>query len=352
MKHLVDRIGADQGGNSTSLAFYFSARGVEMERSRYGMYRSLTHQLVSDDRKALYALISMMKEKKERFGREEIDWHVEELQQFLHRAIARRGSRPIRVFVDALDECNDEDVRKVVAAFERSATAAITNGVDLKICWSSRHYPHIKLKPCLELCMEHQNMADIIRYVHNTLRDWESNDSCFDLEQAIVSKARGVFLWVILVMKKLWAAPEYEQTLKQKMVILETIPSELDGLFSVILGIVNGKQREETLLFFQWVLLAARPLTLDEFELAIAFSSDPPHHLTGMSHTTLLVCWLMKVNRQFQYQKILNEQICSAVPITYRATLEKDECLSGDQRQLIINMRIRKLVLRIDTKRI
>ena len=37
------------------------------------------------------------------------------------------------IYVDALDECNDEDVRNIVAAFEHSAAIAIENGADVNI---------------------------------------------------------------------------------------------------------------------------------------------------------------------------------------------------------------------------
>lgn len=194
MKRLLDKTVADFGDGNICIAFFFSARGDIMERSRIGMYKSLTHQLVWKDRTVLQEIALLMEEKSKRYGTDRIEWQLKELENFFHSAIARQRSRRFTVLVDALDACNDEDVRKVVTAFERSAAAAVRNGTNLKICWSSRHYPHIKIRQSLEICMEEQNAPDIARYVDNALDGLETDDLGFDIGTKIIAKANGVFL--------------------------------------------------------------------------------------------------------------------------------------------------------------
>jgi pimeloyl-ACP methyl ester carboxylesterase len=275
MKQIHKRTATEEGHSIACLAFFFSARGAEIERSPYGLYRALVHQLVWQKRSFLQDLSVLYDEKVKKVGANNFEWHLKELQKFFHDAITQPGQGTVKVFVDALDECIDEDVRKVVRAFEESAGVAMANDAELNICWSSRHYPHIKVCKSHEVLMEHQNASDIALYVHNMLSKG-STTSHSDIEEKIVRKANGVFIWVVLVVNRLFGAAEYEQSRTEKMRMLDQIPSELNGLFGVILGTVKEIHRPETLLFFQWVLLAIRPLTLDEFRYAIAFSAEPP----------------------------------------------------------------------------
>ena len=74
------------------------------------------------------------------------------------------------------------------------------------------------------------------------------------------------------------------------MHILKQLPSELDGMFSLILDTVEEKRRHETLLFFQWVLLASHPLPLKEFRYAIAFISErPPSSIKSLKEFDVFV---------------------------------------------------------------
>lgn len=131
--------------------------------------------------------------KTRRFGKVNFDWNIMELRKFFHSAITHAGLEPIVIYVDALDECNDENVRNIVAAFEHSAAVAIENGADVNICWSSRHYPHIKVSKSLELCMESQNAADIALHVHNALKDRNAKTSDFDLKARSFAKPMASF---------------------------------------------------------------------------------------------------------------------------------------------------------------
>lgn len=195
MKRLLDRSLANNGNSMICLAFFLSARGADTGRSAYWMYRSLTHQLVWRSQECLQKFMTTLFDAKtRRFGKVNFDWNIMELRKFFHSAIMHAGLEPIVIYVDALDECNDENVRNIVATFEHSAAVAIENGADVNICWSSRHYPHIKVSKSLELCMESQNAADIALHVHNALKDRNANTSDFDLEGEIVRKANGVFL--------------------------------------------------------------------------------------------------------------------------------------------------------------
>ena len=274
MKRIVEI--AEQGLSEfgTCISFFFSARGDGLERSMEGLYRSLTHQLVWKRRTLLTELALLANEKEVRYGRGNWKWHVKELMDFFHTSIAKAGYGPLTVFVDALDECKDDDVQQVVTAFHRSAVASITNGAILNICWSSRHYPHIRVEKSLVVCMEDQNAEDIITYVGNELGKISSID--WVLAREIIGKANGVFLWVRLVFRRILDAIDQGYPRGEVKHILEDLPSELDDIFRLILDSLNPRHQRRRATLFQFVMVARRPMTVEEMQCALAFSTVPP----------------------------------------------------------------------------
>lgn len=274
MERLVKRSEERPREGGICISFFFSARGAGLERSVEGLYRSLTYQLVWKRRTLLAQLASLANEKELRYGRGNWTWHVKELKEFFHASIAKAGYGPLKVFVDALDECKDDDVQEAVTAFERSAAASIANGTALNICWSSRHYPHIRVKRSLAICMEHQNAEDIAAYVRNEVK----NSSLIDheLESEIIEKANGVFMWVVLVFRQLLDAEDQGHSRAEKKHILEDLPSELDDLFRRILNSVKPRHQQTRTLLFQYAMVASESLSVRDMQVALAFSANPP----------------------------------------------------------------------------
>jgi len=274
MKRLVERSEERPREGGICISFFFSARGAGLERSIEGLYRSLTYQLVRERRTLLAQLASLANEKELRYGHGNWTWHVKEIKEFFHASIAKAGYGPLKVFVDALDECKDDDVQKAVTAFERSAATSIANGTILDICWSSRHYPHIRVKRSLVICMEHQNAEDIAAYVRNEIKDSSLIDQ--ELESEIIEMANGVFMWVVLVFRQLLDAEDLGQSRAEKKQILEDLPSELDDLFRRILKSVKPRHQQTRTLLFQYAMVAREPLLLSDMQVALAFSANPP----------------------------------------------------------------------------
>jgi len=280
IKRLVEKTEERLRESAICVSFFFSARGAGLERSIEGLYRSLTYQLVWKRRTLLAQLASLANEKDVRYGRGNWTWHVKEIKEFFHDSIAKAGYGPLKVFVDALDECKDDDVQEAVTAFERSAAASIANGTVLDICWSSRHYPRIRVKRSLVICMEHQNAEDIAAYVRNEVKDSSLIDH--ELENEIIRKAHGVFMWVVLVFRQLVDAEDQGQSRAEKKQILEDLPSELDDLFRRILKSVKPRHRQTRTLLFQYAMVAREPLLLRDMQVALAFSANPPPQSIGL----------------------------------------------------------------------
>jgi ankyrin repeat protein len=255
---------------TTIAGFFFNARGLNnLEKSPLGLYRSLLHQVLQQDALAMHHLASIHKQKFN--ANPNFQWSEEELQQLLLRVFATSESRAAVLFIDAMDECNDDEVRGLVRFFKHLAKKAFTTGACLNICFSSRHYPYISIEKCPEVVVEDNNRADILRYI---VTEAEDNRFVVDLKEEIFERSSGVFLWVVLVITMLQDKGRGKSLkwLRQK---LDETPPELHTLFQALFSQNDHKDdemaRSQTICLMQLMLCATRPPTLGEIHTALAF---------------------------------------------------------------------------------
>ncbi|RDL41440.1 uncharacterized protein BP5553_01419 [Venustampulla echinocandica] len=256
------------------IAFYFfNARGGSLEKSPLGMLRSLVVQLLEQDDSFLQKqVIPNFLKKKIRHEKSEWAWEIGELQEFLLLAFKQRECKNTLLLIDALDECNDSDVEKVVDFLGDLSENAIQSGSGLRICLSSCHYPNIDMKKKVQLVVERQagHDQDIVKYVQSKLKATTE-----DLQKAILEKARHIFIWVVLVVELLNI--EFNKGKMNAMwKKLNEIPSDLDELFSKLLEKEDSEDDKKTaILVFQWVLFSVEPLSPTELYLAVLAGTDP-----------------------------------------------------------------------------
>ena len=294
--------------STTIAAFFFNARGTHLEKSLPGLFRSVLYQILTRDfqlldeevRKCqkkdsiscqsgrwdwrqvsqsfplLAEMVRAFEEKEHTPGKSgRWEWHLDELQSFFKSAFTKRNGQRTIMFVDAVDECDEKDMRDLVNCFRDVTSSAFRLGSDLNICLSSRHYPTITASGCREIIVERGNSADIAMYVRVKLRQFPDDGGTISfLEEQIVRIASGVFLWVELVIGVLIRAIEDGKLMKDLKDILQDVPESLGALFSGLLETLAQNERVEALRLVQWVLLAKRPLNPEELCLAIAFTSE------------------------------------------------------------------------------
>ncbi|KAL4800663.1 hypothetical protein BDV19DRAFT_375363 [Aspergillus venezuelensis] len=255
---------------ATVLSFFFNARGDTLEKTTEGMYRSILLQLLSK----LPDLQSVLDHLPATSGHmQNPTWGIERLKSLLLVAVEKLDGRPLICFIDALDECDEEQVRDMLSFIEQLGDMASTNHLQLNVCFSSRHYPHVTVNSKIELVLEDQDghQQDIANYVHSELKVGNSSQAG-KIKEDVINRASGVFLWVVLVVKIL--REEYDRgrihALKQR---LEEIPDRLYELLSDILTRDNNNM-QETLLCLQWILYAKRPLTRAELYFAILAGAE------------------------------------------------------------------------------
>ncbi|KAF9630200.1 hypothetical protein BFW01_g381 [Lasiodiplodia theobromae] len=248
------------------ISFFFNARGEDVEKSTVGTYRSLLLQLferIPALRSVFDSLgLSMSSTTTGRI------WSIESLKTLLEHAIQSLGESPVVCFIDALDECDEAQIRDMISFFERVGEFTSSSGIHFQVCFSSRHYPHITIRKGLDLVLEGQegHTQDIANYLETELKIGKSK-LAQQVRGEIQEKASGVFMWVVLVVEIL--NKEHDRgrmhALRRR---LQEIPSELHELFRDILT-RDSDNRVELVLCIQWVLFAKQPLSPEQLYFAI-----------------------------------------------------------------------------------
>ncbi|KAI9744927.1 MAG: hypothetical protein M1818_001853 [Claussenomyces sp. TS43310] len=243
-------------------AYFFNARGEDLEKTPLGMILSLVYQLVDKDSLICNHFIPLFLDKQKKHG-DIRRWHEEKLESFLLREIKTRHSRPLLLLIDALDECKESDVRSVVACLESLSISAVQSRSSLHIILSSRHYPHISMRRKCELFVERQEHDQDIQLC---FRD-KLVVSDTTIEEDLLHNSNHVFMWVILVVEIL--NQEFDDgniiVLKNR---LREIPSDLDDLLYNILA-RNNSRKQATVLMMQWVLFSQTLLAPEKLYFAV-----------------------------------------------------------------------------------
>ena len=260
MKFLVAREEMRTKSPDLIISFFFNARGQLLERSIEGMYRSLLYQLLSTY-PDLQSILEDSKLIPTNLGKSPL---LEDLKEILERAIGLLGHRSLVFYIDALDECAEDDIREMVYHFE---TLSQQRDPSVRVCFSSRPYPYVRLERVIRLDLNHQqgHHDDICTYVEKRLRS--DHPKTGEIHQEILRKAAGTFMWVILVVQILSDdfAGERMFAVEER---LNTLPPTLSDLFKQLCR-RDKKNQGDFKLCLQWLLFSKRGLTSVELYYAI-----------------------------------------------------------------------------------
>lgn len=252
-------------------SFFFNARGQGLEKSTMGTYQSLLCQLLQRLPR-LQNVFDSLELSASGIGQHR-QWSMESLKTLLEQAILSLGDSPLVCFIDALDECDESQIREMISFFEHVCDVVVAAGIRTQICLSSRHYPHISIKHGLILVLEGQegHGQDIMSYIDSELKIGHSKVAQ-QVRTELQEKAAGVFMWVVLVVGIL--NKEHDggriRALRRR---LQEIPGDLHELFRNMLT-RDTRNREQLLLCIQWVLFASQPLRREQLYFAIISGTE------------------------------------------------------------------------------
>lgn len=168
-------------------------------------------------------------------------------------------------FIDGLDEYDGEPSAMV------ELVKKMRRLNNLKLCVSSRDWNEFETqfgRGGSKLYMQDFNYEDITAYVRDTLgnspdyQDLEDDEIIGEeIQKIIVQNARGVFLWVFLVVGSLQEGLINGESMARLKTRLNELPTELDDYFKqILLGHVHQKYRSESAEMFSVTLEGSEDL--------------------------------------------------------------------------------------------
>lgn len=221
-----------QQHEETVVSFFFNARSPDaLVKSTEGMYRCILHQVFTRLPRLKTSLpqIHCPKPKQQ-------SWSLELLENALRNTVlALSKTESVTIYIDALDECKEDDVRQAVEIFEDVMESATVAAIPLLVCISSRYYPQITMRYHEELRLdrEQEHMQDISQYVESKLTVSKATKG--ELLSEILRRSDGVFLWVVLVVRRLRESSDAGCARAALYAILDAVPQELDTLFAAMM---------------------------------------------------------------------------------------------------------------------
>lgn len=261
--------------------FFWNA-GSRLQKSLEGLLRCwlfdilqqcpeiVTHARVSSD-----DLLIRVRESK---------WTLESLMLLLEECITVRISASFCLFVDGLDEFHDEGrntFRQLLHTLNHVASFP-----NVKICASSRPWTifldAFGVIPERTFKLENLTRDDIREYVKDNFKNHDQyvrlsnfDDSYSSLIEEVSIRARGVFLWVFLVVKDLLDGLTYNDSVQTMMQRLDQFPQGLEEFFQHIMDSVPSVYRNAASRTFSATLAANEPLLLMHHSFMDRIESDP-----------------------------------------------------------------------------
>ncbi|GAP85018.2 hypothetical protein SAMD00023353_3900570 [Rosellinia necatrix] len=284
MKEAFRRVSATKAATTRVAAFFFSSESSAFERSPLALFQSLLFQLLQKCPNQLASLTKLHDDRNVETDNQ-ISWYEEELRSFFRSMVTAPGPQEWVIFIDAIDECQQDAMRNLIYYLRQLTTSAYKSGAKLNVCVSSRHFPSVSVSRCPEIVVEDFNKPDIAEYVKLQLSQALVNASELEgltqLEHAIVEKSSGIFLWVVLVLGMFLKLLDEGRGVRFLTTKLDLVPEALESLFIQLLLIGDEIERRTVLRFFQWVILGTTTLRLREWHHILAFirPRTPPRSL-------------------------------------------------------------------------
>lgn len=249
-------------------SYFFWNSGHSIQRSQEGLFRSLLYEILSQCPDLVRTVCAFKAATVRPFVKEVEPWTRQELWHAIEQLKDQSGVRArFCFFIDGLDEY-DGDPNDIVTVLE-----SLRSWPDIKLCISSRPWNEFKdafgRYSDLQLALEDLTREDIKIYVRDTLEESSrfralkfKDDRSQDLVLEIVQKARGVFLWVVLVIKSLLTGLSNADRICDLQRRLRGFPETLEKYFGHMIASVEPMYREQTAQAFKFALEASEPLSL------------------------------------------------------------------------------------------
>ncbi len=273
-KEYLSQSGHDQDWKIMSFFFDFRA-GKGFANNFEGLLRSLLLQIISAEPEILASIRSYVIDD---FDPElRLKWSVPTLRSALQTALVASSSN-ICLFADGLDEY-EGSYRDLVDLFKDVESRLGANERPrVKICLASRPEPVliVLLNESAGFRMQDCNASSISLYVSRRLEPILETDAGSEvrrLAERTSKMAEGIFLWAILATDDVieqWACGTPFFEIEKG---LQSLPTDLDDMYTRILGRIKSNHRREGILMLYLATYAAHTLTVEQLYMAVSIST-------------------------------------------------------------------------------
>ena len=268
--------------------FFFHDRGSQVQKSLPGFVREILFQLLKQSR-ALFSLIyphirhlftpGNARQTRKFLHEELTPRHICEILALIENDIPARLN--VCIFIDALDE-HDGNHRDLLMTIRSLVDLQRNSNFHIRVCLASR--PEIIFRAeygsCPGFAIHERTSNDIGLYVKDRLgaaagQDWlrDSKNDLESLAKTIIEMAKGVFLWVRLVLDELIERVHAGDTIQELADLVTMLPTELEQLYSRVLTrrrhsafqVPKKRIEAEGYFMFQMAVAAIEPLDLWHF---------------------------------------------------------------------------------------
>ena len=239
---------------------YFWHAGTVLQKSQEGLFRSLLFEILRQSPDLIRVVCASKLAAFRPFEQEIEPWTDLELREAIGLLKGETGMNArFCFFIDGLDEYNGHPDEII------DVLQSLSSLPNIKICISSRPWNEFidafGSDSGPRLALEDLTREDIRTYVKQTLENsprfviMKQNDTrSQDLVQEIVDKARGVFLWVVLVTRSLLNGVRNGDRISDLQRRLREFPETLEKYFSHMYFSIEETYREQTAQTFKVVL--------------------------------------------------------------------------------------------------
>jgi hypothetical protein len=258
-----------------------------MKTSREELYCSLLYQLLDKMQQNIYPIMVEWSEALQERP-ESAPWTISKLQEVLKLVLLGRHDKSEEpkfnkffIFIDALDEADDYQPKrnpgqgkKLLEFLNDLLKEASNTGVDIRICISKRHFPsYSDLEPNQAIIVEHHIRPSVEDYITSSLKQIQKHSFRHELNRKIKSQSTNQFTWPNLIIPQIideMSSTNYKQILD----LVDRPPEKLYQLYNTLLGAKETWNNRKTGFLLQMVRCAMRPMRVDEFRHALAFSKE------------------------------------------------------------------------------
>ena len=269
-------------------AFFFWLAGTRLQKTVSGLLRSLIYQILSENKSLIIHLdqfgVAPDLQRKFPESPEHITvWTEKRLLTCFSRLVKTISeSDRICFFIDGLDEFDGDHFELI------GVISDLVQHAGVKCCISSRpERPFHVFESSSMLRLQDLTRSDIEDYVRSKLTELPQMQSLPENEkyrkqgllEQVVDKADGVFLWVELAVKSQILGLRYHDSFEILRTRLESLPSQLEGLYSDMLKRIDPAHYQEAAKYLNLILIInnfgdGRELPVYQITLAIHGLTD------------------------------------------------------------------------------